>query len=33
MPQWLADSEAIDEHYVNVGRDALQKAANAFPVI
>ena len=27
------DSEAIHEHYVNVGRDALQKAAAVFPVI
>jgi integrase len=27
------DSEAIHEHYVNVGRDALQKAATVFPLI
>jgi hypothetical protein len=27
------DSEAIHEHYVNVGRDALQKAAAVFPSI
>ena len=27
------DSEAIHEHYVNVGRDALQKAAGVFPSI
>jgi integrase len=27
------DSEAIHEHYVNVGRDALQKAATVFPSI
>jgi integrase len=27
------DSEAIHEHYVNVGREALQKAAAVFPVI
>jgi integrase len=27
------DSEAIHEHYVNVGRDALQKAASVFPTI
>ena len=27
------DSEAIHEHYVNVGRDALQKAAAVFPPI
>jgi hypothetical protein len=27
------DSEAIHEHYINVGRDALQKAAAVFPSI
>src|SRR6266446_2017606 len=27
------DSEAIHEHYVNVGREALQKAAAVFPSI
>ena len=27
------DSEAIHEHYVNVGRDALQKAVAVFPSI
>ncbi len=27
------DSEAIHEHYVNVGRDALQKAVAEFPSI
>ena len=27
------DSEAIHEHYVNVGREALQKAAAIFPSI
>lgn len=27
------DSEAIHEHYVNVGRDALKKAAAVFPSI
>ena len=27
------DSEAIHEHYINVGRDALQKAAAVFPMI
>jgi integrase len=27
------DSEAIHEHYVNVGREALQKAASVFPLV